>query len=252
MSTSSSLHLKDICFYYAGTCALKNITTHFTRGEITALIGPSGSGKSTLLRVLNRIYELYPGQHVSGRLYLEDQDLMSPGIDVNQMRKEIGMVFQKPTPFPMSIFDNIAFAVKAHEKPGKAALKARVEQALKQAALWEEVKDKLGSPGESLSGGQQQRLCIARTLAVQPRILLLDEPTSSLDPVSTSKIEALIRNLKQTYTIIIVTHNLKQAHRISDRTIFLRDGEVVEQNDTATFFTAPRDPRSIEYVHHHD
>lgn len=249
---SAYFEVKNLDFYYGQSHALKNINLSFDEYKVTALIGPSGSGKSTLLRVLNRIYALYPEQSAKGEICYLGENILDASVDINALRKMIGMVFQKPTPFPMSIYDNIAFAIKIHEKLTKDELNHRVEEALKQAALWDEVKDKLKAPGTSLSGGQQQRLCIARTLAIKPKIILLDEPTSALDPISTKKIEALIEQLKYDYTIIIVTHNLKQAQRVSDQTIFMAQGEVVEVADTQTFFTQPQDLRTKAYIHHHD
>ncbi len=243
------LSVKNLNFYYGDSKTLHDINASFAQNKITALIGPSGSGKSTLLRTLNRIYELYPKQKATGQILLQGQNVLEKNIDLNQLRKEIGMVFQKPTPFPMSIFDNIAFAIKLHEKLPKAELQLRVEEALKQAALWDEVKDKLQQQGTRLSGGQQQRLCIARTLAVKPKILLLDEPTSALDPISTKKIEGLLTELKTQYTIVMVTHNLKQAERLSDSTMFMINGELVEYAPTNVFFNAPKDPRTVDYIH---
>ncbi len=243
------LSVKNLNFYYGDSKTLHDINASFAQNKITALIGPSGSGKSTLLRTLNRIYELYPKQKATGQILLQGQNVLEKNIDLNQLRKEIGMVFQKPTPFPMSIFDNIAFAIKLHEKLPKTELQQRVEEALKQAALWDEVKDKLQQQGTRLSGGQQQRLCIARTLAVKPKILLLDEPTSALDPISTKKIEGLLTALKAQYTIVMVTHNLKQAERLSDSTMFMINGELVEYAPTDVFFNAPKDPRTVDYIH---
>ncbi len=245
---SQYFEVKDLHFFYGKTATLSKINTSIPKHQTTAIIGPSGSGKSTLLRTFNRIYELYAGQSATGQILLNGHNILDSNVDVNQLRKKISMVFQKPTPFPMSIFENIAFAIKLHEKLNRSELSDRVEEALVQAALWEEVKDKLHSPGISLSGGQQQRLCIARTLAIHPEILLLDEPTSALDPISTGKIEALIHNLKKQYTIIMVTHNLKQAHRVSDKTIFMVNGKIVEQAPTETFFAKPKDPQTVHYI----
>ncbi len=240
--------VRNLSFYYGNSKTLHNINTRFEKNKITALIGPSGSGKSTLLRALNRIYELYPKQKATGEILLEGQNLLDRSVDLNQLRKEIGMVFQKPTPFPMSIYENIAFALKLHEKLSKSQIKERVEEALVKAALWDEVKDKLYQPGTRLSGGQQQRLCIARTIAIKPEILLLDEPTSALDPISTKKIESLVIDLKKQYTIIMVTHNLKQAERLSDNTMFMVNGELVEYQATVDFFSQPKDPRTLDYI----
>jgi phosphate transport system ATP-binding protein len=216
--------------------------------KVTAFIGPSGCGKSTLLRVLNRMYDLYPNQRATGQVLLDGEDILSPGQDVNLLRARIGMVFQKPTPFPMSIYENIAFGVRLYERLSRADLDARVEQALTRAALWGEVKDKLATNGLSLSGGQQQRLCIARTVAVSPEVILFDEPCSALDPISTAKIEALIDELKADYTIAIVTHNMQQAARVSDFTAFMYLGEMVEFDTTMRMFTRPSDPRTQDYI----
>jgi phosphate transport system ATP-binding protein len=230
---------------------LHDINVEFDECSLTALIGPSGSGKSTLLRCFNRIFELHPKQYVDGEILLMGDNILSPEIDVNELRKEIGMVFQKPTPFPMSIFDNVAFAVKLHEKLNKADLADRVEQALKQAALWDEVKDKLHDAGTHLSGGQQQRLSIARTIAIRPKILLLDEPTSALDPISSAKVEELITQLNKEYTIIMVTHNLKQAQRISERTIFMSEGKIIESALTEELFSEPKQAKTKDYITDH-
>ena len=240
--------VRDLHFFYGKNATLSKINTIIEENKTTAIIGPSGSGKSTLIRTFNRIFELYPGQSVTGEILLEGQNILSKELDINQLRKKIGMVFQKPTPFPMTIFDNIAFAIRLHEKLSKAELSDRVEEALVQSALWDEVKDKLYSAGSRLSGGQQQRLCIARTLAIKPEILLLDEPTSALDPISTGKIEELIHKLKEEYTIIMVTHNLRQAQRISDKTIFMVDGKIVEQDKTNQLFSSPKEPQTQHYI----
>lgn len=240
--------IKDLHFFYGKTATLSKIDTIIEEHKTTAIIGPSGSGKSTLIRTFNRIFELYAGQSVTGKILLNGQNILSKDIDVNNLRKKIGMVFQKPTPFPMTIFDNIAFAIRLHEKISKSEISDRVEEALIQSALWDEVKDKLHSAGSRLSGGQQQRLCIARTLAIRPDILLLDEPTSALDPISTGKIEDLIHTLKEKYTIIMVTHNLKQAQRISDKTIFMVDGKIIEQGNTKELFISPKQPQTQHYI----
>jgi len=245
---SHYFEVRDLHFFYGKEAALSKINTTIEKHKTTAIIGPSGSGKSTLLRTFNRIYELYAGQSTSGEILLEGQNLLDSKVDVNQLRKKISMVFQKPTPFPMSIFDNVAFALKLHEKPSKSELSDRVEEALVQAAIWDEVKDKLHSAGTSLSGGQQQRLCIARTLAIKPDILLLDEPTSALDPISAGKIETLVHELKEKYTIVMVTHNLRQAQRISDKTIFMANGKIIEQAKTSDLFNKPTDPQTIQYI----
>lgn len=249
--TTEFLATKHLDFYYAQYQALHDINVRFTKNTITALIGPSGSGKTTLLRCFNRIYELQPKQKIRGKILLEGQNILDAKLDVNQLRRKIGMVFQKPTPFPLSIFDNIAFALKLHEKLGKTELADRVEQALKQAALWNEVKDKLHDAGTHLSGGQQQRLCIARTIAIRPEILLLDEPTSALDPISTAKVEELIQSLRENFTLLMVTHNLKQAERIAEDTIFMSDGKIIEHAPTVELFSNPEDERTARYIEDH-
>jgi phosphate transport system ATP-binding protein len=240
--------VKNLNFYYGTTKALKNINLPLADRRVTAFIGPSGCGKSTLLRVLNRMYDLYPGQRAEGEVLLDGENILSPGVDLNLLRARVGMVFQKPTPFPMSIYDNIAFGIGLYEKLSKSELDGRVEQALTRAALWGEVKDKLSASGQSLSGGQQQRLCIARTVAVRPEVILLDEPCSALDPISTARVEELIEELKSDYTIAIVTHNMQQASRTSDFTAFMYLGELVEFNTTAQTFTAPSNPRTQDYI----
>ena len=243
--------VENLNFFYGQQQVLFDIHATFRDRDVTALIGPSGSGKSTLLRALNRIYELYPEQRAQGKILLNGANVLDSTLDVNILRKRIGMVFQKPTPFPMSIFDNVAFALRLHHKMSKADLHNHVEQALRQAALWDEVKDKLHDAGTHLSGGQQQRLCIARTIAIQPEVILLDEPTSALDPISTSKIEELIHELKQDFTIVMVTHNLKQAERIATDTIFMREGHVVETAPTKELFSSPKDERTRHYIEVH-
>ena len=215
---------------------------------MAAFIGPSGCGKSTLLRVLNRMYDLYPNQRAEGEVLLDGQNILSPQQDVNLLRARVGMVFQKPTPFPMTIYENIAFGVRLYERLGKSELDHEVEQALRRAALWDEVKDKLQANGQSLSGGQQQRLCIARAVAVKPEVILLDEPCSALDPISTARIEELIDELKHDYTIVIVTHNMQQAARVSDLTAFMYLGELIEYNSTSEMFTSPSDRRTQDYI----
>jgi phosphate transport system ATP-binding protein len=237
-----------LSFFYGQTKALKDITLPLYQARVTAFIGPSGCGKSSLLRILNRMYDLYPNQRAEGEVLLDSEDILSPKQDLNLLRARIGMVFQKPTPFPMSIFENIAFGIRLYEKLSKSELAGRVEMALRRAALWEEVKDKLSANGLSLSGGQQQRLCIARTVAVKPEVILLDEPCSALDPISTAKIEELIDELKADYTIVIVTHNMQQAARVSDFTAFMYLGEVVEFDITSRLFTSPRDRRTQDYI----
>ena len=240
--------LRNLEFFYGDARALKSINLSLYANKATAFIGPSGCGKSTLLRVLNRMYDLYPGQRATGAVMFDGEDLLAPGQDINLLRARIGMVFQKPTPFPMSIYENIAFGIRLYEKLPKSELDARVETALRRAALWEEVKDKLAANGLSLSGGQQQRLCIARTVAVKPEVILFDEPCSALDPISTAKIEELIDELKTDYTIVIVTHNMQQAARVSDFTAFMYLGELIEFDATATLFTTPRDKRTQAYI----
>jgi phosphate transport system ATP-binding protein len=242
------IEIKNLNFFYGSTQALKDISLTLADRRVTAFIGPSGCGKSTLLRVLNRMYDLYPGQRAEGEVLLDGENILAPGVDLNLLRARVGMVFQKPTPFPMSIYDNIAFGIGLYEKLSKDELDERVEQALTRAALWGEVKDKLNASGQSLSGGQQQRLCIARTVAIQPEVILLDEPCSALDPISTARIEELIEELKSDYTIAIVTHNMQQASRTSDFTAFMYLGELVEFNTTAQTFTAPKNPRTQDYI----
>jgi phosphate transport system ATP-binding protein len=240
--------IRDLQFYYGDARALKDITLPLYDRKVTAFIGPSGCGKSTLLRVLNRMYDLYPGQRAEGEVLLDGENILSSRQDLNLLRSRIGMVFQKPTPFPMSIYDNIAFGIGLYEKLPRSEMNGRVESALRRAALWDEVKDKLHANGQSLSGGQQQRLCIARTVAVKPEVILLDEPASALDPISTAKIEELIDELKQDYTIVIVTHNMQQAARVSDHTAFMYLGNLIEFGDTRTIFTMPRDRRTQDYI----
>ena len=240
--------IKNLEFFYGDSRALKGITMSLYANKATAFIGPSGCGKSTLLRVLNRMYDLYPGQRAEGDVLLDGDNILSPKMDLNLLRARVGMVFQKPTPFPMSIYDNIAFGIGLYEKLSKAEMDGRVEQALTRAALWGEVKDKLAASGQSLSGGQQQRLCIARTVAIKPEVILLDEPCSALDPISTARIEELIEELKSDYTIAIVTHNMQQASRTSDYTAFMYLGELIEFGPTSQTFTTPRNPRTQDYI----
>lgn len=240
--------IRDLDFFYGESRALKGISLSLYAGRVTAFIGPSGCGKSTLLRVLNRMYDLYPNQRATGEVLLDGEDILSSGLDVNLLRARVGMVFQKPTPFPMSIYENIAFGVRLYEKLSRSELDERVESALRRAALWDEVKDKLAANGLSLSGGQQQRLCIARTVAVKPEVILFDEPCSALDPISTAKIEELIDELKDEYTIVIVTHNMQQAARVSDFTAFMYLGELIEFDSTTKVFTAPHDRRTQDYI----
>jgi phosphate transport system ATP-binding protein len=240
--------INDLNFYYGDARALKDISLSLYANKATAFIGPSGCGKSTLLRVLNRMYDLYPNQRAEGEVLLDGEDILSPQQDVNLLRARIGMVFQKPTPFPMSIYDNIGFGIRLYEKLPKSELDDRVEHALRRAALWDEVKDKLSKSGLSLSGGQQQRLCIARTVAVKPEVILLDEPCSALDPISTAKIEELIDQLKRDYTIVIVTHNMQQAARVSDFTAFMYLGELIEFGVTNRMFTNPAKRQTQDYI----
>ncbi len=242
------VEVRNVGFHYGKFQALKNVSLSLLDRRVTAFIGPSGCGKSTLLRILNRIYELYPNQTASGEVLVDGVDILSPGLDLNLVRAKIGMVFQKPTPFPMSIHDNIAFGIKLYERLPKAELDDRVESALRRAALWDEVKDKLRQSGLGLSGGQQQRLCIARAIAVRPEILLLDEPASALDPISTQRVEELIAELKSDYCIAIVTHNMQQAARSSDYTAFMYLGELVEFDETERIFTHPREKRTEDYI----
>jgi len=248
---SAKLHIKDLNFYYGNFHALKSIHLQVESKKVTAFIGPSGCGKSTLLRTLNRMHELYPGQKATGEILLNGENTLDKKQDVNKIRAKVGMVFQKPTPFPMSIFDNVAFGVKLYEKLSRNELQERVEWALGKAALWKEVKDKLKQSGISLSGGQQQRLCIARAIAVKPEVLLLDEPTSALDPIATAHIEELINELKVDYTIAIVTHNMQQAGRISDYTAFMYMGELVEFEGTDKIFTNPSKKLTEQYITGH-
>jgi phosphate transport system ATP-binding protein len=240
--------IKNVNFYYGSNKALKGITLNLPEKQVTGMIGPSGCGKSTLLRVLNRMYDLYPGQRAEGEVLMDGQNIIASGVDLNQLRSRIGMVFQKPTPFPMSIYDNIAFGVKLHEKLSKAEMDERVEWSLTRAALWGEVKDRLTASAMGMSGGQQQRLCIARTIATRPEVILFDEPTSALDPISTLKIEELIDELKADFTIAIVTHNMQQAARCADQVAFFYIGELVEAGTATQMFTAPREKRTQEYI----
>ena len=247
-SLKQKVTLRNLNFYYGESKALKDISLPLYANRVTAFIGPSGCGKSTLLRILNRIYDLYPKQRAEGEVLLDGEDILSGKQDLNLLRARIGMVFQKPTPFPMTIYENIAFGIRLYERLPRDELDHRVETALRRAALWEEAKDKLNANGLSLSGGQQQRLCIARTVAVKPEVILLDEPCSALDPISTAKIEELIDELKDDYTIVIVTHNMQQAARVSDFTAFMYLGELIEFDQTSQMFTAPRDRRTQDYI----
>jgi phosphate transport system ATP-binding protein len=239
---------KNLCLWYGSAQALKNINIQIPENNITALIGPSGCGKSTFLKTLNRMNDLIPGVKITGEVRYQARDIFAPGLDVNALRKEIGMVFQKPNPFPMSIYDNIAYGPRTHGIKSKAKLDDIVEQSLRGAAIWDEVKDRLKKNALGLSGGQQQRLCIARALAVEPKILLMDEPTSALDPISTSRIEELAMQLKERYTIVIVTHNMQQAVRISDRTAFFLLGELIEYDETEKLFSQPENQQTEDYI----
>lgn len=240
--------VKDLCLWYGNTQALKNIEIGIRENAITALIGPSGCGKSTFLKTLNRMNDLVPDVKITGKVEYDGKDIFAPGVDVNELRRDIGMVFQKPNPFPMSVYDNIAYGPRIHGIKNKAKLDEIVEESLKDAAIWDELKDRLKKSALGLSGGQQQRLCIARALAVSPRVLLMDEPTSALDPISTSKIEDLAMELKKKYTIVIVTHNMQQAARISDQTAFFLLGNLIEYNDTEKLFANPNDKRTEDYI----
>ena len=242
------LQIEALNFFYGNKQALFDVNVAFAANAVTALIGPSGCGKSTLLRTLNRMYSLYPGQRATGRVLLDGEDVLGPRVDVAALRARIGMVFQKPTPFPMSIYDNVAYGVRLYEKLSKADMAARVEDSLRRAALWDEVKDKLRESGLSLSGGQQQRLCVARGIAVKPEVLLLDEPASALDPISTARLEETIAELKRDYTIVIVTHNMGQAARLSDHTGFMYLGKLVEFGETEQIFTSPVTTRARDYI----
>ncbi|SER04554.1 phosphate ABC transporter ATP-binding protein, PhoT family [Rosenbergiella nectarea] len=245
---ASKLQVRDLNFYYGKFHALKNINLDIARNKVTSFIGPSGCGKSTLLRTFNKMFQLYPEQRAEGEILLDGENILQSSQDIALLRAKIGMVFQKPTPFPMSIYDNIAFGVRLFEKLSRAEMDERVQWALTKAALWTETKDKLHQSGYSLSGGQQQRLCIARGIAIRPEILLLDEPCSALDPISTGRIEELITELKQDYTLVIVTHNMQQAARCSDHTAFMYLGELVEFSDTDTLFTTPAKKQTEDYI----
>jgi phosphate transport system ATP-binding protein len=248
LNAESKIQVRNLSFFYGKFTALKDVCLDVATNMVTAFIGPSGCGKSTLLRSFNRMYELYPGQRATGEILLDGENVLSPRTDLFRLRARVGMVFQKPTPFPMSIYENIAFGVRLYEKLSRSEMDDRVEWALQQAALWDEVKDKLRQSGMSLSGGQQQRLCIARAVAVKPEVMLLDEPASALDPISTLKIEELIYELKKNYTIVIVTHNMQQAARVSDFTAFMYLGELVEFGNTNTIFTNPSKKQTEDYI----
>lgn len=247
-AANPKIEIEKLSFFYGDSQALFDVSVNFAARHATAIIGPSGCGKSTLLRCCNRIYEMYSRQRASGSIRIEGTNILASGTDMNMLRSKVGMVFQKPTPFPMSIFDNIAFGVRLYERLSKNEMMQRVEWALRKAALWDEVKDKLKFSGTSLSGGQQQRLCIARAIAVKPEILLMDEPASALDPISTAKIEELIFELKKDYTIVIVTHNMQQAARVSDETAFMYMGKLIEFNHTDKIFSSPDCRRTEDYI----
>jgi phosphate transport system ATP-binding protein len=244
----NAIEIRDLDFFYGTFKGLKGINLDIAEHKVTAFIGPSGCGKSTLLRTLNRMYSLYPGQRAEGQINLYGDNVLDPKQDLNLLRAQVGMVFQKPTPFPMSIYDNIAFGVKLYEKLSRSEMDDRVEWALTKAAIWNEVKDKLGQSGLSLSGGQQQRLCIARTVAVKPKVILLDEPTSALDPISTAKVEELVSELKNDYTVAIVTHNMQQAARVSDYTAYMYLGELIEFGQTEQIFMKPARQETEDYI----
>jgi phosphate transport system ATP-binding protein len=248
MTLKAKIATRNLNFFYGNARALKDINLDIPEGRVTAFIGPSGCGKSTLLRTFNRMYALYPNQRAEGEVLINEENILGGNVDLNMLRAKVGMVFQKPTPFPMSIQDNIAFGVKLYEKLSKSEMDDRVEWALKKAALWNEVKDKLKQSGLGLSGGQQQRLCIARAIAVKPEVLLLDEPTSALDPISTAHVEELIHELKKDYTIAIVTHNMQQAARVSDYTAYMYLGEMIEVGETDNIFTAPKKKATEDYI----
>jgi phosphate transport system ATP-binding protein len=248
LNTVARLSVRNLDFYYGANKALKTINLELPDRQVTGMIGPSGCGKSTLLRVLNRMYSLYPGQRAEGEVLMDGRNMIAADVDLNELRSKVGMVFQKPTPFPMTIYDNIAFGIRLHEKLSKAQMDDRVEWALSRAAIWGEVKDRLQASALGLSGGQQQRLCIARTIAVKPEVILFDEPTSALDPISTLKIEELIDELKRDFTICIVTHNMQQAARCADQVAFFFLGELIEVAPAAQMFTAPKHQKTQEYI----
>jgi phosphate transport system ATP-binding protein len=250
LNTQNRITIRNLDFFYGPTLpkSLKGINLDMPDRQVTGMIGPSGCGKSTLLRVLNRMYSLYPGQRAEGEVMMDGRNLIDPSVEINELRSKIGMVFQKPTPFPMTIYENIAFGVRLHEKLSKAEMDQRVEWALSRAAIWVEVKDRLQTNAMGLSGGQQQRLCIARTIAVRPEVILFDEPTSALDPISTLKIEELIDELKRDFTICIVTHNMQQAARCADQVAFFYLGELIEVAPAAEMFTAPKQQKTQEYI----
>ncbi|RUL78269.1 phosphate ABC transporter ATP-binding protein PstB [Dyella choica] len=247
-SAQPKLKVRDVHFYYNGYQALKGINMDIPEKQVTAIIGPSGCGKSTLLRIFNRIYAIYPKLEAKGSIELDGENILDPNYSMNRLRTKVGMVFQKPVPFPMTIFENVAYGIRHHEKLSRADMEIRVEQALRSAALWDEVKDKLKQSALGLSGGQQQRLCIARGIALRPEVLLLDEPTSALDPIATGRIEQLVEELKHEYTIVIVTHNMQQAARVSDRTAFMYMGDLIEFDNTEKIFTKPGKKQTEDYI----
>ncbi|MEY2114971.1 MULTISPECIES: phosphate ABC transporter ATP-binding protein PstB [Rhodanobacter] len=247
-AVAPKLIVRDLNFYYGGFQALKNISMDIPEKQVTAIIGPSGCGKSTLLRIFNRIYAIYPKQEAKGSIELDGENILDPGYSLNRLRSKVGMVFQKPVPFPMTIFENVAYGIRHHERLSKPDMEGRVEQAMRSAALWDEVKDKLKQNALGLSGGQQQRLCIARAIALRPEVLLLDEPTSALDPIATSRIEQLVEELKSQFTIVIVTHNMQQAARVSDLTAFMYLGELIEFDETEKIFTKPGKKQTEDYI----
>ena len=242
------ISVRNLNFYYGAHQALFDNNIEIYKNRVTAVIGPSGCGKSTHLRIYNRIYELYREQHAEGEIRIDGENILAPGTDILELRRKVGMIFQKPTPFPMSVFDNVAYGMRLHYNLKRSEIADRVEQSLRGAAIWDEVKDKLKKPGTALSGGQQQRLCIARAIAIQPDVLLMDEPTSAIDPIGTSKIEDLIGELKKSFTIVIVTHNMQQAARVSDYTAFFYKGVIVEYGDTRRMFTKPREKKTEDYI----
>ncbi|WP_298191771.1 phosphate ABC transporter ATP-binding protein PstB [Metallibacterium sp.] len=247
-SPASKLRVRGLNFFYGASHTLKNIDMDVPERQVTAIIGPSGCGKSTLLRVFNRIYAIYPKLEARGEVLMDGENILDPRYPLNRLRSKVGMVFQKPVPFPMSIYENIAYGIRHHERLGKADMDTRVEQALRQAVLWDEAKDKLKQSALGLSGGQQQRLCIARAVALKPDVLLLDEPTSALDPIATGRIEQLVEELKRDFTIVIVTHNMQQAARVSDQTAFMYLGELIEFGDTEKIFTKPDKKQTEDYI----
>ena len=248
MNTNIKISVRNLNFYYGDHQALFDNRLDIPANTVTAVIGPSGCGKSTHLRIYNRIYELYRNQRASGEILLDGKNILAPDVDLLKLRRRVGMIFQKPTPFPMSIFDNVAYPLRLHYKIGRREIADRVEQALRGACIWDEVKDKLKNSGLALSGGQQQRLCIARAIAAEPEVLLMDEPTSAIDPVATLKIEELVLELKKRFTIVIVTHNMQQASRISDQTSFFYKGQIIETGPTSEIFTNPRQKKTEEYI----